>query len=455
MEDLKYSTDLNIPHSPKPRLVILGGGFGGINLLKKVSDHFQVVMLDRYNYHTFQPLLYQVATAGLEPDAIAGPLRKIINRKEDIFFRMVSAESVSTDLKVVYTSAGELHYDYLVVATGARVNFFGNESIAKHAFPLKQLNHALDLRSHIFQQFEKLALLQKNQDKSKIINFVVVGAGPTGVEVCGALAELQKHVLPNDYPDLDLSKIKIYLIEGLDRILPGMSVQAGKKAKKYLEEMGIHIKLNTLTTYYNGERVELDNGEFIRTETLIWAAGVKGNLIDGFHENSLRNGKLRINKHHQLLGNGSKDGVFEDVFAIGDVGMMESKQYPDGLPGVAQTAIQQGNHLAQNLKLMLQNKPLKKFSYLNKGVMATIGRNKAVADLPPNIKLSGFLGWFTWMVVHLLFLVGFRNKIVALTNWVWNYFSYDRSVRIILQPSKMNDDRLSYKMKEEMHEHAY
>ncbi|MDF1546221.1 MAG: NAD(P)/FAD-dependent oxidoreductase [Bacteroidales bacterium] len=449
----KLLFSLNIPNSGKPRIVIVGGGFGGMNLLKKLSgDDFQIVLLDRYNYHTFQPLLYQVATAGLEPDSISGPYRKIIKRKKNTYFRMLKVNRVYPELNTVETTIGNLTYDYLVVATGAKVNYFNNQSIAQNAFPVKQVTHALDLRSHIFQQLEKLEVLNHEYFEEQYLNFVIVGAGPTGVEVCGALAELKSHILPNDYPDLPIEKLKIYLIEGLDRVLPAMSKQSGETAHTYLKKMGVEVKLNCLTERYDGEIVVLNNGEKIKTDTLIWAAGVKGNLIDGFDTKSIHKGKLWVNKFNQVYSNAETNHVYNNIFAIGDVAFMQSDNYSKGLPGLAQVAIQQGRHLAKNLKKDHKRQLFKPFVYKNKGVLATIGRNKSVADLPNNIKLGGFAGWFIWMIVHIMFLVGFRNKIVVFANWIWNYFTFDRGIRLILRPSTKYNDMISAEMKKEMNE---
>lgn len=433
--------------------MIVGGGFGGINMLQKINrKDFQVVMLDRYNYHTFQPLLYQVATAGLEPDSVAGPLRKIIKKQDDVYFRMLKVNRIDPEKKTLYTAAGPLDFDYLVVATGAQINYFNNEGIARHAFPIKQITHALDLRSHIFQQFEKSEILKDDKEKKRLMTFVIVGGGPTGVEISGALAELKNNVLPTDYPELDVSGMEIILIEGLDRLLPAMSESSGQKTKKYLERMGIKIMLNCLTTEYDGKTAKLNNGEEIHTDTLIWAAGVKGNLIDGFNDKSIQKGKLMVNEFNQIYSDYERQKTYDNLFAIGDVCHMELTDYPKGLPGLAQVAIQQGKHLAENLDRMEEAKSLKPFRYRNKGVLATIGRNKAVADLPGNIHFSGIIGWIIWMVVHLLFLVGFRNKAVVFANWLWNYITYDRGIRLIFRPSTKNDDPVSREMIQEMQE---
>jgi NADH:ubiquinone reductase (H+-translocating) len=449
----KEMTSLNIPASDKPRIVIAGGGFGGINLLKRLNRRrFQIVLIDRYNFHTFQPLLYQVATAGLEPDSVLGPLRKIIKIKDEVYFRMLKIESIDPDNKTIQTSSGILSFDYFVLATGSEINYFNNKDIAKHAFPMKQITHALDLRSHIFQQFEKLEILNHKNREKKHMTFVVVGAGPTGVEVCGALAELKHHVLPKDYPGLDLNNMQIYLVEGLDKVLPSMSPQSGEKAKKYLEKMGINIILNCMTKDYDGETVQLSNGDKIKSDTLIWAAGVKGNLIDGFNNESIYKGKIQVDELNRVFSNYDAKKMYKDIFAIGDVAFMRHKRYPNGIPGLAQAAIQQGKQLAGNLNRLAQGKKPKHFHYRNKGVLATIGRNKAVADFPGNIRLYGFVGWVIWMVAHLLFLVGFRNKAVVFANWAWNYFTYDHGTRLIIRPSTKENDTISREMLEEMNE---
>ncbi len=441
---------INISQSEKPRVVIIGGGFGGIHLLQHIDKKkFQVVMIDRYNYHTFQPLLYQVATAGLEPDSVAGPLRKVLSNNKDVYFRMLKVDRINIEMRTIETTAGRLSFDYLVVATGAKVNFFGNQQIAKYSFPLKQVTHALDLRSHIFQQFEKLEILYREGTDMKFTNFVVVGAGPTGVEVCGALAELRKHVLPKDYPELDIDKVQIYLVEGLNRVLPAMSPESGKKAHKYLQNMGVHIILDCMIQEYDGITAKLSIGKEIETDTLVWAAGVKGNLIEGFDKKSIEKERLLVNEFNQVQHNGS---VYENIFAIGDVAFMKTGKYEQGHPGLAQVAIQQGKLVAQNINHHFEHKPMKLFRYKNKGVLATIGRNKAVADFPGNVRISGILGWWIWLGVHLLFLVGFRSKVVVFANWAWNYFTFDRGIRLILRPSTKSTDRISSEMIKEMQE---
>jgi len=444
-------TSVHIPESNKPRIVVLGAGFGGLRLVQHInSDDYQVVLLDRYNYHTFQPLLYQVATAGLEPDSVAGPLRKLVKTKK-IHYRMLNVGNIHPERKEVETPEGNLAYDYLVIATGARVNFFGIESVQKNALPLKQITHALDIRSHIFQQLEKAVLTKDPEIRKRLMTFVLVGAGPTGVEMCGALAELKNHVLAKDYPELDISDLKIYLVEGLKQVLPMMSEKSGKTAHKYLKDMGVEVMLETLTDKFDGTTVYLNNDKQIQSETLIWAAGVKGNILKGLSEKSDKKGKYLVNKYNQVLKNPESEQAYKNVFAIGDVAYLTQEDYPKGLPGVAQVAIQQGKTLAHNFKLLAQQKSLKPFHYKNKGDLATIGRNKAVADLP-NTKLSGFAGWFVWALVHLMYLVGFRNKVVVFANWFWNYTTYDRSIRLILRPSTKNHDVVSEQIEKSMQE---
>ncbi len=447
--DMHTNNHSIVPKSDKKRIIIAGGGFGGITLLQKLdTSKYQVVLLDRFNYHTFQPLLYQVATAGLEPDSVSRPLRKIISNKNDIHFRMLKVIEVNTQAEVIKTIAGDVKYDYLILATGAKMNFFNNDSIAKNSFPLKQVTHALDLRSHIFQQFEELEFQDVNNSKErqKYLNFVVVGAGPTGVEICGALSELKKHILPKDYPNLNISDMKITLVEGLKQVLPAMSEKSGIQAQKYLEKMGVKILLNTLTENYDGNTVELNNGDTIETKTLVWAAGVKGNIPLGFDGASIEKGKLRVNKYHQVVK--EKEGnSYTSIYAIGDAASMEGQN----LPGLAQVAIQQGKNLGNNLNHS-DRKP-KEFIYINKGALATIGRAKAVGDLPKDKTIKGLTGWLVWLYIHLKYLVGFRNKIVVLANWIWNYFRFDYGIRLIIRPSSKENSTLSKELKEEMKEY--
>ncbi|QMU29151.1 NAD(P)/FAD-dependent oxidoreductase [Adhaeribacter radiodurans] len=428
---------LNIPATTKPRVVVIGGGFGGINLIKKLSGkHFQVVLFDRQNYNGFWPLLYQVATAGLEPDSIAEPIRKLFDEDfEDFHFRLVRVTGVNPVTKTVNTLIGELAYDYLVIATGTKTNFFGNEQIKQYSFPLKQIPHALDIRSQLLQALEQASMTKDETIKQSLLNIVIAGAGPTGVELAGSLAEMRKYILPGDYPGIDFSKMNIYLVEGLDRVLPPMSPKASEMAHRYLAKMGIIIKVNTLVESYDGEVVKFKSGEQIQTQTLIWAAGVTGALIEGLPTESVERGRILVNEYNQIKG-------YDTIFAIGDIALMKLEDYPKGHPGVAQPAIQQGKHLAKNLHRNLRNEPLQPFKYFEKGSLAIIGRNRAVADLPGNIHLGGFLAWMAWLFVHIYYLVGFRNKLVVVSNWMYRFFTYERGNRLIIRPFVRKDDQV-------------
>lgn len=426
---VSQSPSIRIPSTSQPRVVIVGGGFGGLQLAQRLrSADLQVVMFDRYNYHTFQPLLYQVATAGLEPDSIAGPLRKIFETHKNFYFRMAEVTRIRPDDKVVETSIGTLSYDFLVLANGSRTNYFGNKEIAQHAFPLKQLPQALDLRHHILESFEQALLQDQVDEQERLMNFVVVGGGPTGVEVAGALGELKLHVLPQDHPELDFRKMNIYLVEGGNQLLSGMTEKSGKEAEKYLKKFSVQVFKDVRVNAYDGKTAQLSNGKDLETSTLIWAAGVTGNLIEGLKKEAVTdNNRLKVNAYNQVEG-------YEAIFAIGDAAAMSTEEYPRGHPMVAPVAIQQGKLLSKNILALLQEKPLKAFSYTDKGSMATVGRHRAVVDLPNKWHFGGTLAWWVWLFVHLMSIVGFRNKLSILLNWVWNYFTYDRATRLILRP---------------------
>ncbi|MFN8349131.1 MAG: NAD(P)/FAD-dependent oxidoreductase [Spirosomataceae bacterium] len=433
-----HELSLNIPDTKKQRVVIVGGGFGGINLAKKLSDkHFQVVLFDRQNYHGFWPLLYQVATAGLEPDAIAEPLRKMFDEHYDDFhFRPVRVTHIDPDAKMISTLVGDLAYDYLIIATGTKTNYFGNEQIQHFSFPLKRLPDALNLRSQLLQSFEQANMTKEPFVRQSLLNVVIVGAGPTGVELAGALAEMRKHVLPGDYPGMDFSAMNIYLVEGLDRVLPPMSPEASRSTQKNLEKLGVIVKLKTMVEAYDGEVVTFKGGEQIATRTLVWAAGVMGATIEGLPPESVEKGRYLVNSFNQLQG-------FTDIFAIGDVALMKTEKYPKGHPGVAQPAIQQGVHLAKNLNRLQKGEDLRPFEYFDKGSLAIVGRSKAVADLLGNLHLSGFVAWVAWLFVHIYYLIGFRNKLVVLSNWIYRFFTYERGTRIIIRPFYRKEDRVA------------
>lgn len=422
---------MNIPQSSYPRVVIVGGGFGGIALAKKLSKkEAQVVLLDKHNYHNFQPLLYQVSTGGLEPDSIAYPIRKVLQGYPNFFFRLAQVQEVKTDTKRIRTNIGEIFYDYLVVATGSETNFFGNKGIESKGMAMKTIPQSLNLRSLILENFEQALLTDDLHERDALMNFVIVGGGPTGVELAGALAEIKKGILPKDYPDLDTRRAQINLVQGGDRILPVMSQQASEKAEKFLEELGVNVWKNIRVTDYDGKRVTTNTKTIFDAETLVWAAGVKAVGLKGLDAEGFlcRGNRLRVNEFHQIVG-------LEDVFAIGDVAQMATEEFPHGHPMMAQPAIQQGRNLGDNLVRLIENKPMNPFTYKDKGSMATVGRNKAVVDMP-KFRFQGVFAWFVWMFVHLYFLIGFRNRVVVFINWVYNYIRFDREARLIIRPFK-------------------
>lgn len=419
---------LNIPDTSKPRVIIIGGGFGGLYTLQKLkSKDFQVVLFDKRNYHTFQPLLYQVATAGLQPDAIVGPLRKLLYKYDDFHFRNLKVLSINPENNTISTLAGDLKYNYLIIANGMRSNFFGNEEIKKNVLPLKSIPDALNLRSHLMQIFEWANLTADAEMRNKIMTIVIVGGGPTGIETAGALAELRKYILPKDYPGLDFSAMKIYLVEGMQRTLPTMSEKAGNVSKKSLEKMGVILKLNAMVESYDGETISLKGGEQIKTYTVIWSAGVMGDILPGLEKEWQEKSRLLTDEECRIIG-------MQNIFAIGDVALMKTEKYPKGHPGVAQPAIQMGKYLGKNLKKIHNKIPVKPFKYFDKGSLATIGRGKAVADLPGNFHFGGRPAWWIWLFIHITFLISFRNKLLVLINWIWNYFTFDKGNRLIIRP---------------------
>ena len=414
----------------KKKIVIIGGGFGGIELAKKLKkEAVEIFILDKHNYHTFQPLLYQVATGGLEADSIAFPIRKIFKGQKNLKFRVTEVKKVIPEENRLETTIGDYHYDYLVIATGSTSNYFGQTEISQNAMPMKSIPEALNLRSLILQNLEAAIIAKDPVKESELLNFVVVGGGPTGVETAGAIAELKKHVLKNDYPELDLDKVNIYLIEGSPELLGAMSPQAQKKSKDFLEELGVTVYTEARVQGYDGQTLSLVDGRNIGSATVIWSAGVKGVVLDGLNtEAVVRGNRLKVNEINLVDG-------YQNVFAIGDVAAMITAETPNGHPGVAPAAIQQGKQLAKNLINIIENKPTTPFKYFDKGAMATVGRNRAVVDIN-KIRFQGIFAWFTWMFVHLMTLVGFRNKLVVFVNWVWSYFSYDRGTRLIIRRFK-------------------
>lgn len=420
---------MNIPKSNLPRIVVIGGGFGGVAFIRNLKrQKVQVVLIDKHNYHAFQPLLYQVSTASLEPDSIAYPLRKIFRKHKDFHFRMAKVEEVNTVTKTVFTSVGKVDYDYLVIATGTKTNYFGNENIEKNGMPMKRVWQALNIRSLMLQNIEKADRTINPEERKRLLNFVVAGGGPTGVELAGALAEFRKGILKNDYPELEEHEMGVHLIEGQGRLLPPMSESAGKKAEKFLRKMGVNLHLNTLISDYDGKTVFTKDGKTFNAETFIWAAGVTGAPIKGVSAEALveRTNRYKVNEFNQIIGQ-------ENVFALGDIALMETEDYPKGHPQVAQPAIQQGKQLGRNFKKLLNGEKMTPFKYFDKGTMATVGRNKAVADIW-KMHFGGFIAWIIWIFVHLFFLIGFRNRVITFFNWTYNYINYDKAARLIIRP---------------------
>lgn len=428
---------MNIPKSGLPRVVIIGGGFGGIALAKKLrKKEVQVVLLDRHNYHTFQPLLYQVSTGGLEPDSVAYPLRKILKDSPNNYFRLAEVLEIRPDENLVVADIGSLEYDYLVLATGSKTNFFGNKNIERNAMAMKTIPQSLNLRSLILENFEEALLTDDLNERKALMNFVIVGGGPTGVELAGALAEIKKGILPKDYPDLDTRIAQINLVQGSDRILDAMSEQASEKAEKFLKKLGVNVFKNVHVTDYDGKKVITDTEYTFETATLIWAAGVKGAVVKGLNAEDIvvRGDRLKVDRFNKIVG-------FDSVYAIGDIAMMTTEEYPQGHPMTAQPAIQQGNHLGNNFNRLFSEKPMLPFTYRDKGSMATIGRNKAVCDIG-QFRFHGVFAWFIWMFVHLFFLIGFRNRAIVFINWVYNYVRFDREARLIIRPFKKNKEAM-------------
>jgi NADH dehydrogenase, FAD-containing subunit len=411
-------------------VVIVGAGFGGIELAKKLANtSLDVTILDRNNYHNFQPLMYQVATGGLGPDSIAFPIRRIFRKSRNIKFRIADVTEIHPESKFLSTSIGEIHYDSLVVATGSATNYFSFEPQKENLLSLKSIPDALDMRSTIIQNIERAANKTDVRGEPQPINVVIIGGGPAGVELAGALAEMRKYVLPKDFPELDFTRMRIYLYEAEPRLLSFMSEKSSSKTLQYLQKLGIIVRVKTRVKDYDGVNVVTEDDCIIETKTVIWTAGVKGAPFDGLPQSSmLPNKRILIDEFNCIVG-------VKDAYAIGDVAAYITQENPRGEPMLAQVAIQQGKQLASNLLKMQQGQPFTPFSYHNKGVMATIGRRKAVVDLP-TAHFQGSFAWFVWMFVHIMSLVGFRNKLITLTDWIINYINYDRPLGLMIRPAK-------------------
>jgi NADH dehydrogenase len=419
---------MNVPHRDLPRIIIIGCGFAGLKLAKSINTkNYQVVLFDKNNYHTFQPLMYQVASAGLEPDSIVYPIRKVFNKKENFHFRMADVLEVDAEKKLLHTSVGTLDYDHLVVATGAVSNFFGMENVEKYSMPMKSLVEALNLRSVILQNFEKALNSSDVQEQDALMSFVIVGGGATGVELAGALAELKRYILPKDYPDLDIRRMQIHIVQGANRLLPGMSAKASANSERFLRKMGVNIWLEVRAKDYDGTTV-YTNKETFRAKTLIWTAGVKGAPTAGLKAKETSGGRVLVNQFHQVNGHKS-------IFAIGDVAAMASEALLYGHPMLASVAAQQGVHLGKNFNRLAKEKEMTPFVYKDRGTMATVGRNLAVVDLK-RFKFGGWFAWLMWMFVHLMLLVDFRSRLVVFVNWAWSYLFYDKGTRLIVRKVK-------------------
>ena len=422
----------NIPKTEKKRVVIVGGGFGGLKLAQKLKNsNFQVVLVDKNNYHQFPPLIYQVASSGIEPSSIAFPFRRLFQRRKDFYFRLAEVLSIMPEEKIIQTSIGKLSYDYLVLAAGTTTNFFGNKEIEEESIPMKTLSESMGLRNAILDNIERALTCATEKERQELLNVVIVGGGATGVEIAGALSEMKNFVLPKDYPDLPNSLMNIYLIESQPRLLAAMSEKSSARVLKYLRSMGVNVLLNQRVTDYKDNTVFINDGSTIATRTFIWVTGVAAQKVDKMPIESIgRGGRILVNEYNQVQG-------MQDVYSIGDQCLMPNADpaWQNGHPQLAQVAIQQGKLLASNLIRLDKGKELKPFRYKNLGTMATVGRNKAVAEFS-GIKMGGFFAWLMWLVVHLRSILGVKNKFIVFFNWMINYFSYGQSLRLIMYAKK-------------------
>ena len=416
------------------KIIIVGGGFGGLKLARKLNNKrgFEILLIDKFNYHQFQPLFYQVATAGLDASNISFPLRKAFQKSKNIRIRITDLKQIVAAENKIITGTGEERYDILVLATGADTNFFGNQQLEEHAFPMKSTVEALQLRYKLVQNFEDALTTKSEEDLQRLMNIVVVGGGPTGVEISGALAEMKRYVLPKDYPELDFSKMNIFLLEGTQKTLGHMSEVSSDRSKKYLQKLGVKVMTGAHVKDYDGKNIHLQDGQTISSATVLWAAGVKGNIPDGIDKSLIARGnRIKVDRANKVLGS-------TNIYAIGDLAYMETPKYPNGHPQVATVAIQQAKLLAQNLLKIKDGKTdLKEYEYKDKGTMATVGRNLAVVDIPkPNLHFGGWFAWMIWMSLHLMLILGVKNKFFVFINWLYNYFTYDQSLRLIFKEFK-------------------
>ena len=409
----------------RKKIIIIGGGFAGIQFIEHLDEElFEVLLIDKLNHHQFQPLFYQVATSQIEPSSISFPLRKIFQSRKNTQIRITEVLNIEPETNRVSTTIGNFNYDYLVIATGCKTNFFGNRDIEKYAYGLKTTYDAIKIRNNILQNFEDLLSVDESE-KEYLLNIVIVGAGPTGVELAGAYAEIKKNILPKDFPSIDFKNLKIILLEGGSYTLSNMSEMAQKASEHYLITLGVDVKTNVIVKNYDGKIVTLNNGECIKSKHVIWTAGVTGNIISGMDKKQIVNNRIKVDRFNLAQG-------YSNIYVIGDIAYMETPVYPKAHPQVANVAINQAKNLAKNFKFLLQNKSLRQYEYTNMGAMATIGKNKAVVDLP-FVKFKGYFAWLTWMFVHLMLILSVKNKLIIFIHWAWSYITKDSSLRLILK----------------------